>query len=103
MITKKSKARQYNLDRQTATTSASSSGNVGKYEFLTKKRYFNRKKTVRKSCYNQNTWIFPTRQWVEKKKSNWHCKKKYQRLDKIHGFDKKDGVKKLTKIKKSQI
>ena len=29
--------RQYDLDRQTTTISALSSGNVGKYEFLTSK------------------------------------------------------------------
>ena len=36
---------QYNLDEQTATISALSSGNVSKYEFLTGKDDFTLKKT----------------------------------------------------------
>ena len=41
---------QYNLDRQTAKISALSLGNVSKYEFLTGKGCFTRKRLAGKSC-----------------------------------------------------
>ena len=44
---------QYNLDRQTANISAVASGNVSKYEFLTGKDVFTRKRLARKSCNNE--------------------------------------------------
>ena len=43
---------QYNLDRQSAKISALSSGNVGKYEFLTGRDVLP-KRLNRKTCYNQ--------------------------------------------------
>ena len=43
---------QYNLDRQSAKISASSSENVGKYEFLTGRDVLP-KRLNRKSSYNQ--------------------------------------------------
>ena len=41
---------QYNLDRQTATISALSSGNVSKHEFLTGKAVLTEQSFGRKSC-----------------------------------------------------
>ena len=51
---KSSKTAQYNLDRKTAKISASSSGNVSKYEFFNRKRCSTGKRLARKSCCNQN-------------------------------------------------
>ena len=45
---------QYNLDRQTAKTSALPPENVEKYEVLTGENVLPEKKTNRKSCYSQN-------------------------------------------------
>ena len=70
--------------------------------FWQKKDILTEKKLLEKAATIKTLEYFPLGSEL-KKKSNWHCKKKYQRLDKIHGFDKKNGVKKLTKIKKSQI
>ena len=41
-------------------------------------------------------------------KTNWYCKKQYQGLDKVYGFDKKDGERinkkqELTKYSKSDL
>ena len=45
---------QYNLDRQTAKISALSSGNIGKYEFVTGKDVLPEKNLLaRKSCSSQ--------------------------------------------------
>ena len=46
---------QNNLNRQTARISVLLSGNIGKYEFVNWQRSFTRKRTSRKSCYNQKT------------------------------------------------
>ena len=40
---------QYNLERQTAETSALLSGNVGKYEFLIGKIFYQKKKLLQKN------------------------------------------------------
>ena len=45
---------QYNLDRQTTKISALSSGNVSKYELLTGKGVYQKKRFARKSCYDEN-------------------------------------------------
>ena len=50
---------QYNLDRQTATTSALSSGNVGKYEFLTEKDILTEKKLLEKAATIKTLEYFP--------------------------------------------
>ena len=44
----------YDLDRQTTKISALVSRNVSKYEILTSKRCFTRKRLDRKSCCNQD-------------------------------------------------
>ena len=44
---------QYYLGKQTAKTSSLSSGNVSKYEFLTRKDVLPEKRLTRKSCYNE--------------------------------------------------
>ena len=44
---------QYNSDRQTAKSSALSSGNISKYEFLTGKDVLPEKKLARKSYYTK--------------------------------------------------
>ena len=44
---------QYNLDIQTAKICPLSSRNVSKYEFLTGKRCFTRKRHAIESCYNE--------------------------------------------------
>ena len=48
---------QNDLDRQTANISVLSSGNAGKYKFLTIENFL-QKRLVRKSCYNQKIWKF---------------------------------------------
>ena len=48
---------QYDSDRQTTKIWALSSGNVNKDEFLTGKDA--RKRLGRKTCYNEEIWIFP--------------------------------------------
>ena len=41
---------QYNLDKQTAKISALSSGNIGKYKFLTGEDDLQKKKKKKKTC-----------------------------------------------------
>ena len=45
---------------------ALSLGNVGKYEFLTSEDILSEKRLLKKSCYNQNIWIFTIRKWIKK-------------------------------------
>ena len=51
--------------------------NVSKYEFVTGKDVLAEKRFARKSCYNQNIWIFIIRCWVEE--ANWHCRETVQK------------------------
>ena len=79
---------QNDLHRATIEISALSAGNLDKYEFFRRQRCFTGKGLARKSYYNQKIWIFAIKQWVEK--ADWHCKKQYHWLDKVHRFDNED-------------
>ena len=63
---------QFDLDWQTAKIFALSSRNISKSEFLTGKDVFAWERLSRKSCYNQNNWIFALRQRI--KSTHWHFK-----------------------------
>ena len=77
---------QYNLDRQTATISALSSGNVSKHEFLTGKDVLTEKSFGRKSCCKEEIWIYSIRQRIKHKLT--FQRKRYQKLSKTFRFDK---------------
>ena len=69
---------QYNLDKQASKISLLSSGSVGKYELLKDEDILPKKKTVRKTCYNQENWKTKEKKIITKKrigKAKWHCKK----------------------------
>ena len=57
---------KYNLYRQIVKILALSSGNVGKYEFLTGKDVLPRKELLEKATTIEKNWILTIRQWVEK-------------------------------------
>ena len=88
-ITKLSKAKlkaQYNLDRQTATISASSSGKVSKYEFLTGKDVLREKDLLGKATTMKRIVYSPLDK--ELKTQSDIAKKQYQELDDTYEFDK---------------
>ena len=88
-ITKLSKAKvkaQYNLDRQTAAISASSSGNVSKYEFLTGKDVLREKDLLRKATTMKRIEYSPLDKGLKTKSDI--AKKQYQELDDTYEFDK---------------
>ena len=64
---------------------------------------FTKKRFSRKICYNQKTWIFIIRSWIEKETDI--TKQRYQGLDKVYEFDLEDEGKKKRRIKriKNQI
>ena len=69
-ITKSSKKKaQYNLDRQTAKTSALSSGNVSKYEFLTGKDVLPEKDLLTKAAPIKEFEYSPLGQELKKQTS----------------------------------
>ena len=82
------KKAQYNLDRQTAKISASSSGNVGKYEFLTGKEVLPENGLLEKAATIKRFEYSPLDS--EMKKQTDVAKKQYQRPDKVLKFDKKE-------------
>ena len=57
---------KYNLYRQIVKILALSSGNVGKYEFLTGKDVLPGKELLEKATTTEKNWILTIRQWVEK-------------------------------------
>ena len=82
---------QYNLDRQTAKSSALSSGNISKYKF-------SGKRTARKAGTTKRFEYSPLGSDFKKQTD---IGKKYQGLDRVHGFNKADDFKKSeTKNKK---
>ena len=75
---------QYKLDWQTATILALSSGNVGKYEFLTDEEVLLEKRILEKSAIIKRFEYSPLD--CEFKKTDWYYKMQYQRLDKVYEF-----------------
>ena len=57
---------KYNLHREVVKILALSSGNVGKYEFLTGKDVLPGKELLEKATTIEKNWILTIRQWVEK-------------------------------------
>ena len=88
---------QYNLDRQTAKILALSSGNVGKYEFVTGKYFFPEKELLEKLSIRKRLEFLPL--GSELKKQTDIAKKQYHGLSKVHRFDNEDDE----IIKKSSI
>ena len=89
---------QYNLDRQTANTSALSSGNVSKYEFLTSKDLLPEKDLLEKAAAIkkfENSLL-----GSELKKQTSAVEKHYQVLNKLFESDKE---KQLVVIKKEPL
>ena len=77
---------QYDLDRQTAKTSALSSGNVSKYEFLTWEDVLTEKDLLEKAATMKRFEYSPLGK--ELKAQTNIAKKQYQTLDDTYEFDK---------------
>ena len=89
---------QYNLDRQNANTSALSSGNVSKYEFLTSKDVLPEKDLLEKAAAIKRFENLPL--GSELKKETSAVEKHYQVLNKLFESDKE---KQLVVIKKEPL
>ena len=89
---------QYNLDRQTANTSALSSGNVSKYEFLTSKDVLPEKDLLEKAAAIKKFENSPL--GSELKKQTSAVEKHYQVLNTLFESDKE---KQLVVIKKEPL
>ena len=76
---------QYSLDRQTAKKSALSSGNVGKYEFLTGENILVETALLEKAA--TVTRFEYSSFGSELKKQTRIAKDQYQRLEKVYGFE----------------
>ena len=74
---KSSKTAQYNLDRKTAKTSASSSGNVSKYEFSTGKDVLPQKDLLENAVVIK---IFDSSPLVCELRTNKRCRKKLSKI-----------------------
>ena len=94
---KSSKTAQYNLDRKTAKISASSSGNVSKYEFSTGKDVLPEKDLLEKAAVIK---IFDCSPLVSELRTNKCCRKiSTKKLDKLFGLNKRE----VDKEKKKKI
>ena len=79
---------QCNLGSQTAKISSLSSWNGRKYEFLTGEDIL----LTEKAAIIKKRKIEYSPLGIKLKKAEWHSKKKYQVLDKVYEFNKKDDV-----------
>ena len=76
---------EYDLDKQTAKTSALSSENVSKYEFLTGKKVIPEKDFIEKPVTMKGFGYLPL---CKVKAQTGIAKKHYQKLDDTYEFDK---------------
>ena len=76
---------QYNLDGETAKIVALSSGNVGKYEFLTDEEVLPEKGPLQKAATIKKFEYSPLGSVLKRQTDN--AKKQYQGLDKVYEFD----------------